>query len=120
MWLPRLTLGIALILPLRAQDPAPYQVSDPRITKPVILHKVQPGYSKKARRKKIEGPVQLKLIIGPDGKPKDVEVAKSLDPDLDANAIAAVQRWIFRPATKDGDPVSVYATVEVQFHLLAP
>jgi len=36
---------------------------------------------------------------------------------LDEKAIEAVQKWRFRPATKDGQPVSVSAIVDVGFRL---
>jgi protein TonB len=120
--LPRiLVAALALILPLAAQDPEIHKVSEAGLTPPRILHKVQPKYSKKARKNKIEGAVTLSIIVDADGKPRDISVKKSLDPDLDQNAIAAVQDWIFKPATKkNGEPVAVYATVEVTFHLLDP
>jgi TonB family protein len=38
-------------------------------------------------------------------------------PSLDRNAVEALKKWTYRPAMKDGDPVSVYATVAVQFRL---
>jgi TPR repeat protein len=36
---------------------------------------------------------------------------------LDESAMEAVSKWRFRPATKDGNPVSIHATVDVTFHL---
>jgi TonB family protein len=36
---------------------------------------------------------------------------------LDEKAIEAVRQWRFQPALKDGRPVDVQITVEVQFHL---
>ena len=37
---------------------------------------------------------------------------------LDEKAIEAVQKWRFKPGVKDGKPVPVAATVEVNFRLL--
>lgn len=117
--MPRAVLAaLALILRLAAQDEQPHKVTESGITQPVIVHKVNPKYSKRARQKKIEGTVKLKIVIAPDGVPQDFQVAESLDKDLDANAIAAVKQWRFKPATKDGKPVAVYASIEVNFHLL--
>jgi len=63
--------------------------------------------------------VVLTLVIGADGKPRDVRVRSSLDPGLDQKAIEAVQQWQFAPGTKNGEPVAVTSTVEVSFRLLS-
>jgi TonB family protein len=47
-----------------------------------------------------------------------MRVVRSLEPSLDEKALAAVGRWKFRPGTKDGMPVPVLATIEVNFRLL--
>ena len=57
------------------------------------------------------------LIVGPDGKPRDIRVARSLGLGLDEKAIQAVNQWKFEPALKDGRPVAVQIAVEVQFRL---
>jgi protein TonB len=36
---------------------------------------------------------------------------------LDEKAVAAVRTWRFEPAMKDGHPVAVQMSVEVNFHL---
>jgi TonB family protein len=119
--MPRIKLAALLLtiaLTLAAQDHPTYRIADEGVTKPSIIRKVQPKYSKKARKDRIEGLVKLKCIIGPDGIAKDFEVEKSLETDLDANAITAVKQWRFKPSTKDGKPVAVYATIEVTYHLI--
>jgi outer membrane biosynthesis protein TonB len=37
---------------------------------------------------------------------------------LDEQAVKAISQWKFRPGTKDGQPVTVMATIEVNFRLL--
>jgi len=44
-------------------------------------------------------------------------VLRSLDPRLDAEAIAAARQWTFEPGTKDGKPVRVEVTLEMTFSL---
>ena len=120
--MPRIVLAIfALVLPLAAQDDLPLKANDSTITKPTIIHKVEPKYTKAAERAKIEGSVKLSIIISTKGRAEnDIKIDESLDPGLDANAIAAVRQWRFNPATKDGKPVRVYATIVVLFHLSPP
>ncbi len=59
----------------------------------------------------------LWLIVGPDGKPHDIKVARALGMGLDQKAIEAVRNWKFEPAMKDGKPVAVQINVEVNFRL---
>jgi protein TonB len=57
------------------------------------------------------------VTIGTDGIPSDIRVSRSLQQDLDANAIAAVRQWRFRPAIREGAPVAINAQIEINFKL---
>jgi TonB family protein len=59
----------------------------------------------------------LWAIIGPDGRPRNLRVARSLGMGLDEKAAEAVSRWRFEPALKDGRPVAVQISIEVVFRL---
>jgi TonB family protein len=76
-----------------------------------------PEYSTQARKEGIAGTVVLSLVVGPDGDPRDITVARSLGHGLDEQAIAAVKRWKFEPGMKDGKPVAVRLSIEVDFRL---
>ena len=76
-----------------------------------------PEYSEEARKAKYQGTCVLWLIVGPDGRPRDIHVARSLGLGLDEKAIEAVKQWKFEPAMKDGKPVAVQINVEVGFRL---
>ena len=108
---------LALVLPVSAQDDQPHHIGK-GVTAPSVIKKVEPKYTKQARKAKIDGAVTLSIVVGTDGKARDFKVLKSLDKGLDANAITAVSQWVFKPGMKDGTPVSVFATVQVSFHLL--
>ena len=60
----------------------------------------------------------LAIIVDDKGLPRDVRVIRPLGLGLDQKAIEAVQKWRFRPGMKDGKPVAVSATIEVNFRLL--
>jgi len=66
----------------------------------------------------LSGRVQLECIIGSDGKTRDFKALRSLGMGLDETAIQAASAWLFRPGTKDGQPVNTYATLDINFHLL--
>lgn len=76
-----------------------------------------PQYTEQARQAKYEGTCVLAMIVGPDGKPRDIRVQRGLGMGLDQKAIEAVQQWRFAPATKDGRAVAVQISVEVSFKL---
>ena len=59
----------------------------------------------------------LWLIVGPDGRPRDIKITRSLGLGLDEKAIEAVKQWKFEPAMKDGKAVAVQISVEVSFRL---
>ena len=87
------------------------------VSAPRALDTPDPEYSEEARKAKYQGVVVLWLIVGPDGKPRDIRVSRPLGMGLDQKAIEAVQRWRFEPAMKDGRPVAVQINVEVNFRL---
>ncbi len=87
------------------------------VSAPRALDTPDPDYSEEARKAKYQGTCVLWLIVGPDGKPRDVKVARALGMGLDQKAIEAVRNWKFEPAMKDGRPVAVQINVEVNFRL---
>ncbi len=90
---------------------------DSRTTAPHAIYSPNPDYTAKARVAGIEGLVGLQLTVTKEGKAEDVKVIKTLDPELDANAVRTVRTWKFRPATKNGQPTSVQIKVMVSFQL---
>lgn len=88
------------------------------VSAPRLVRKVEPEYSEEARKAKYQGTVQLAVEVWPDGRAHNVRVVRSLGLGLDEKAIEAVQRWEFVPGKKDGKPVKVQATIEVNFRLL--
>jgi periplasmic protein TonB len=88
------------------------------ITLPVPIHKVEPEFSEEARKARANGIVMVYAEIGPDGKPHNIRIARSFGLGLDEKALEAVSKWLFKPGTKNGKPVTVAASIEVSFHLL--
>jgi periplasmic protein TonB len=88
------------------------------VSAPTLVFKVEPEYSEEARKAKFQGTVVLNVIVDEKGTPKELKVLRPLGLGLDEKAIEAVAKWRFRPGYKDGKPVAVAATVEVNFRLL--
>lgn len=76
-----------------------------------------PEYTDEARRAKTQGTCTLFLIVDAAGLPRDIRVTHGLGFGLDAKAIEAVKQWRFDPALKDGKPVTVQISIEVEFKL---
>jgi len=88
------------------------------VSVPVLLTQVRPTYTEKALGDRIQGPVELELIVRRDGRPDAIRVVGSLDRGgLDAEAVRAVRQWRFQPGLLNGSPVDVLVTVVVTFNL---
>jgi TonB family protein len=88
------------------------------VTSPQILHQVDPEYSEEARKAKYNGTVLLKIVVDATGRVRDVQVVRGVGLGLDEKAIEAVNKWKFKPGMRNGVPVAVSATIEVNFRLL--
>jgi periplasmic protein TonB len=87
------------------------------VSPPRAIYDPEPEYSDEARGAKYQGSVVLRLVIGSDGRPRDIQVVQSLGMGLDEKAEEAVRQWRFEPAHKEGQPVAVLVDVEVNFRL---
>jgi periplasmic protein TonB len=77
-----------------------------------------PAYSEEARQQKLQGTVAMRVLVGADGRVKDVQLKRRLGLGLDENAVQAVRSWQFIPA-KDAArrPLASWITVETLFRL---
>jgi len=91
----------------------------PGVTSPKIKVKRAPSYSRAAEAAKIQGTCILDIIIDEQGLPTNISVLSPIGFGLDEKAVEAVSEWRFKPAMKDGKPVKVEVTVEVNFRFLA-
>lgn len=77
-------------------------------------HMVRPKYPKQALKAGVGGTVELKALVGSDGKTKNLAIIQG-DPVLAASAVQAVRKWRFRPALVRGEPVETSYKVLVRF-----
>jgi TonB family protein len=95
-----------------------YTSGEGGIGMPKCVHCPNPSYTDAAARHGIEGTVVLTIVVTPEGRATQIEVTTSLDHGLDENAIGAIKKWKFEPATDSkGNPVSVLVPVEISFRL---
>ena len=75
-------------------------------------------YPANAAKNKVEGRVILQFVVEKDGQIGEVKVARSVDPELDAEAVRVVKSMPdFIPGRQDGKPVAVWYTIPISFKL---
>ena len=87
------------------------------VSAPEAISRVPPEYPMMARSARVEGDVKLEAVIRRDGTVGDIKVIQGLRMGCTEAAIAALKRWRFRPAERNGVPVDVYYTLTVGFKL---
>jgi len=88
------------------------------VTAPRLVAKTDPSYTEEDRLARVQGTVTLYTQVSPEGRATNMRVMHSLTPGLDERAMEAVAAWRFEPGLKNGIPVTVEATIEVNFRLL--
>ena len=87
---------------------------------PQTVRAVNAVHTPEAKAAGIEGIVRVEVLVLTDGTVgEDAKVIQSLDADfgLDDEAVKASKQWTFKPATKDGKPVTAHVVIEQTFTL---
>jgi TonB family protein len=82
---------------------------------PAAIQTTDPAYPTELMRKNVQGTVVLYAVIHDDGTVGQVRVLDGVNDRLDEYARAALLQWRFRPASKNGNNVTVEAVVRVPF-----
>lgn len=118
-------------LPMQAEaaDPAPTaaepSVPPEQVGAPVAGMQLQylrapaPPYPREALRDGLQGSVLLRVLVGVDGQPLEVSIAKSSGHRIldQAAREQVLKRWKFHAALQQGTPVQAYGLVPVDFSL---
>jgi protein TonB len=85
---------------------------------PAALVPIKPAYPELAREARVEGRVQVRVLVGREGNVLDARVEKGLSiPLLDGAALEAARRWRFSPGRTNGHPVACWVSIPFQFSL---
>ncbi len=95
----------------------PYVVGN-GVTHPVALYQPLPHYTEEARKARAEGIVLIQAVVRKDGSVDSFKILRGLGYGLDESAINTIAtKWRFKPGTRNGEPVDVWANIEVTFRL---
>jgi TonB family protein len=87
------------------------------VSNPRILFRPPPEYTEDARKARAQGTVEMIVIVQRDGTVTFESFTRRVGYGLDEKALEAVRRWSFDPARRDGIPVPMRITIEVNFVL---
>lgn len=103
--------------PAPPAPPAPPKIELPS-SDAAYLNNPKPSYPAISKRMGEQGKVVLRVLIGTDGLPQQVEISKSSGFDrLDRQAQEAVMRWRFVPGKRNGVPETMWNLVPINFVL---
>ena len=82
------------------------------------LQNPAPEYPSLSRRLGEEGRALLRVLISPEGLPKDIQLqASSGYPRLDQAALQTVRKWRFVPAMRGSEALAAWVIVPIRFNL---
>jgi TonB family protein len=97
--------------------PGAAPLASAELAMPVPVRKVDPKYPPDLIEQNVQGEVILYGIVHANGSVDSLQVARSLDPQLDANAKSAFAQWKFQPASKAGTPVDLEVIAHIPFKI---
>lgn len=84
--------------------------------RPVARLQPQPTYPYDMKRAGINGSVVVEFIINTEGDVIQTQIVRSSHREFEAPALAAVQKWKFKPGRKGGRVVNVRASQLIEFN----
>jgi TonB family protein len=106
-----LAIAISSGLAARADAPSYYNP-------PAFKVQIKPNYPESAKAKHETGTVFVKVLVGVDGKPKQISIARSSGhKDLDDEVLRVAKLSTYAPATRDGKPTEAFYDFSYQFTL---
>ena len=109
-----------VVPPALVVDPLPdgiYRQGAPGLRAPEGAIRILPDYTPDTLRRKVQGSIEVEVVVQPDGTVGAARVTRSVDAGLDRQALIAANYWLFSPAMRDGKPVPCLSTLILMFQL---
>jgi TonB family protein len=106
--------------PSSTASPPPTSPTKPIIVSPAIANALRlkayaPAYPQDLKLKRVGGNVELTAIIGKEGQIVSLSLVSSPNDELTSAAVAAVQKWSYKPYLLNGQPVEIQTKITVIF-----
>lgn len=85
---------------------------------PAFTSRARPEYPAEAEQANITATVEARVVFGRNGEVGEIEITRWAGFGLEKAAERAIRQLKFKPATRDGRPVSVMGTVQYNFRRL--
>ena len=103
---------------------ADYRPQDPSVLRQNMVDKkarlitaFAPASNQFAQDYGVAGMAEYHVVVGADGKPGEIAVARPIGFGLDESAVDTIRKATFEPAVKDGQPVPVLLDLIVEFRI---
>jgi TonB family protein len=115
------TIASALLWQFRTPVPPRvtgfYYPGEDGVGAPVVIREQKPSYTPAALQAQVSGTVQMTCIVQTDGSCDHIHIlGGGLHPDLNKEAVRALELWRFQPAKRAGTPVPTLVTVEMSYN----
>jgi TonB family protein len=94
-------------------------LSDQGVIPPIVKRALKQAYPPRALRQKVEGTVELSVLVDETGRVVDAQVVTAAGGNAGLNeaAVDLVKRSMFHVATKNGVPVKVWVPMKIDYRL---
>ena len=82
-----------------------------------LVSVIDPASNEYAQDHGVAGMAEYHVVVGADGKPGNIAVARPIGFGLDETAVESLKKATFEPAMKDGHPVPVTLDLVVEFRI---
>lgn len=105
--------------PPAAPDAAePRKANDPGVAPPEIVQRINPDVPRDLARRGNAGDLVAEVVIDEQGCVADARLTRATGTSMDKATLDAMRRWVFRPATYEGQPVRVRYILTTSFQVM--
>ena len=85
----------------------------------MVIYQEQPTYPLMAEKMRVSGLVEAEALVGVDGAVEEIRITRveGRNVGFEKATQDAIEKWRYKPATKDGVKVRMWVTIRVPFRV---